>query len=349
MDAAMKSRTGTADARGVGSRPMTGATLTVKPTAMGGTVEKLEQGMTGIYSGCRPTTCMRITPDGKPCKNTILGESFSNIPSRTASWRPPKTSLHPTELAPQRGGRQNPNLDLSKRPFTPFTVTTKGRLSLKTKNHTNAGYHGVMFTIEAKGKSLRICNLHSACVHKTVRELYRVYIKEGGLEDGASDPTRWREVSAGEAELPVMTGVYGAVPFPVDGVKLQAEERMSIYIHCPYNKCGIAFRRFSRAWPGYPGLSHVTDANQHFSVLCARATYSQTPFERVSAEGCAFAGLIEYDFSMDFLEEFLATKASATSDANQGGDAAQAAPTDSAANSANVASVVRATSNAPKK
>jgi len=36
-----------------------------------------------------------------------------------------------------------------------------------------------------------------------------------------------------------------------------------------------------------------------FSVLVARATYSQTPFERLSKDGYAFAGLYEENYEMN--------------------------------------------------
>ena len=78
-----------------------------------------------------------------------------------------------------------------------------------------------------------------------------------------------------------------------------AGEMMSIYIHCPYNKHGVAFRRFAKAWPGYPATHVVIDSDRHLSILAARPTFSQTPFERLSKDGAAFAGLIEYEVTQN--------------------------------------------------
>jgi hypothetical protein len=39
------------------------------------------------------------------------------------------------------------------------------------------------------------------------------------------------------------------------------------------------------------------------------APYEQTPFERINAESCAFAGIIEYDFKLDMVSAFLKTRA----------------------------------------
>ena len=58
---------------------------------------------------------------------------------------------------------------------------------------------------------------------------------------------------------------------------------------------GLAFRKFAKSWPGYPRMDVPTDKDKHLSVLVARATYSQTPFERLSKDGYAFAGLVEYE------------------------------------------------------
>mmetsp|Transcript_50250 Transcript_50250/g.120389 ORF Transcript_50250/g.120389 Transcript_50250/m.120389 type:complete len:353 (-) Transcript_50250:22-1080(-) len=293
--------------RMVGSRPRTSATNTVKPTAMGGTVMKLEGQMTGIYSGCRPELCSRVRSDGTDWKNTILGESFHNLPSTTAKWRVPGASLNPQENAPQRGGRQDPKKVIS-RPYTPFTIAPSGKHSLRTKSHTGAGYHGIMFSVKAKGRSLRITGLHGACTQKPSRELYRVYLRPGLLDGKIHDAVAWREVAAGEAELPTAPKTYGLLPFPRDGVKLLEGETVSFYIHCPYNKCGVAFRRFAMAWPGYPGKDCETDSDKHIQILAAQATYSQTPFERVSKELCAWAGMLEYDFKLDLTQELLESR-----------------------------------------
>ena len=51
----------------------------------------------------------------------------------------------------------------------------------------------------------------------------------------------------------------------------------------------LAFRKFAKSWPGYPRMDVPTDKDKHLSVLVARATYSQTPFERLSKDGYAFA------------------------------------------------------------
>lgn len=39
------------------------------------------------------------------------------------------------------------------------------------------------------------------------------------------------------------------------------------------------------------------------------APHEQTPFERIHSEGCAFAGIIEYDFKLDMVSTFLKTRA----------------------------------------
>mmetsp|Transcript_36820 Transcript_36820/g.71855 ORF Transcript_36820/g.71855 Transcript_36820/m.71855 type:complete len:358 (+) Transcript_36820:280-1353(+) len=291
----------------VGSRPRTSATNTIKPTPMGGTVEKLEGRMTGIYSGCRPEPCSRVRPDGTEWKNTILGESFNNLPSTTARWRVPGALLNPQEAAPQRGGRQDPNKSIS-RPFTPFTIQPTSKHSMRTKSHTGAGYHGIMFSVRANRRGLRITAMHGACTQKPTRELYRIYIKPGPLDASIGNAAAWREVSAGEAELPVAAKTYGMLPFPRDGVKILEGEVVSFYIHCPYNKCGVAFRRFAMAWPGYPAKSVETDGDKDVTILAGQATYSQTPFERVSKECCAWAGLLEYDFKLDLTQELLESR-----------------------------------------
>jgi len=70
-----------------------------------------------------------------------------------------------------------------------------------------------------------------------------------------------------------------------------------VCVHCPYNQQGLAFRKFARSWPGYPSAACVTDANADLEVLVGRAVYAQTPFEpgRISKDGYAFAGLIDYE------------------------------------------------------
>ena len=74
----------------------------------------------------------------KPLTNTVLGQSFQNMPTCASTWRVPNTSLHSQDVAPYRGGRQNPNLGLTQRPYTPFTVKLGGKHSLTTKNHTSS-------------------------------------------------------------------------------------------------------------------------------------------------------------------------------------------------------------------
>lgn len=60
--------------RGVGSRPTTLTNKYVNATSLGGTVEKLETGMTGIYSGCRPEPCYRNEPALRTKMNETLGQ-----------------------------------------------------------------------------------------------------------------------------------------------------------------------------------------------------------------------------------------------------------------------------------
>jgi hypothetical protein len=60
--------------RGVGSRPTTLTNKYVNATSLGGTVEKLETGMTGIYSGCRPEPCNRNEPALRTRMNETLGQ-----------------------------------------------------------------------------------------------------------------------------------------------------------------------------------------------------------------------------------------------------------------------------------
>jgi hypothetical protein len=220
--------------------------------------------------------------------NTTLGQSYTNLPSRTMTWRCPKTKIHMLSVTPGKGGRSNPNA-VVQRPYTHFTVNTESKSKLKTKNHTGASYYGLMFSVTALRRPIRITNLHMGSgVWR--RELYRVYIKKGSMAGRVVNPTEWDEVAAGETELPAEKGVYGPVPFPVDGVKVQPGRTVSFYVHAPYHVNGCAFRRFAKSWPGYPSFDAITDANADISVGMARATYSQTPFERLSKEGFAFAG-----------------------------------------------------------
>lgn len=283
--------------RGVSSRPLTLNTMQVKATSLGGTVEKLEMGMTGIYSGCRPEPCYRVEPPLKTKLNQTLGQSYTNMPIRTVTWRNPKTTQLIQTEGPHRGGRLDGryNQATQERPYSRFTVTTEAPHVLRTKPHSSCGYHGLMLAVRAGEQSVRISRLHTAAAGDTRRELYRVYIQQGHFLDGVIDPSKWREVAAGEAELPTPKNMYAEVPWPFEGIKIQAGEMMSIYIHCPYNKHGVAFRRFAKAWPGYPANHTVVESNRDIQLLAARPTFSQTPFERVSKDGAAFAGLVEYE------------------------------------------------------
>ena len=122
------------------------------------------------------------------------------------------------------------------RPYSKFTVNPKGPHVLRTQNHSSSSYHGLMFAVRAGKDAIRINKLHTACASNPRKELYRVYIKHGHFLDGVIDPSKWREVASGETELPCSQNTYGEVPWPFEGVKIQAGEIMSIYIHCPYNK-----------------------------------------------------------------------------------------------------------------
>ncbi|KAJ1484068.1 hypothetical protein T484DRAFT_1798236, partial [Baffinella frigidus] len=257
---------------GTGSRPKAVGSPVVKPTSMGGTLEE---------------------PQSTAHMNTTLGQSHVNLPSRTMTWRTPKTKLHMTTHAPDKGGRSNPN-EVVERPYCHFTVNTTSKLKLRTKNASASSYYGVMFSVTALRRPIRITQLHMAS-GAWRRELYRVYMKQGGISNQMVDPLQWGEVAAGETELPALTkGIYGAVPFPYDGIKIQPGCTVSIYVHSPYHQHGVAFRRFAKSWPGYPSFDASTDKNDDISIGVARATYSQTPFERLSQEGYAFAGLVEY-------------------------------------------------------
>lgn len=52
------------------------------------------------------------------------------------------------------------------------------------------------------------------------RELYRVYIKRGPLGGDIGNAAAWREVAAGESEMPTAPKTYGMLPFPKDGIKV---------------------------------------------------------------------------------------------------------------------------------
>ena len=211
--------------RGVGSRPITFNTKNVKATTLGGTIEKLEMGMTGIYSGCRPEPCYRIEPTLSTKMNETLGQSYSNLPVRTVTWRDPKSTIHNQIEGPHRGGRLDPRKDWTatmSRPYTRFTVTTQAKHVLRTQRHTSSTYHGLMFSIRAGGKPIRITKLHTASGGKPRRELYRVYLKYGHFLDGVIDPSKWREVASGETELPTPPNVYGEIPWPFEGEKSHA-------------------------------------------------------------------------------------------------------------------------------
>ena len=279
-------------------RPITMRTFNVQPTTLGGTVEKLEMGMTGIYSGCRPEACYRIEPDLRPNINETLGQAYTNVPIRAVTWRDTKTTLHNQMEGPHRGGRMDPRLEWTAdkaRPYTRYTVKTKGPHTLRTQNHTSSSYHGLMFAVRAGKAPIRITKLHTACGGRPRKELYRVYTQPCHFLDGVIDPSKWREVACGECELPTAPKVYGEIPWPHEGLKVQAGEVASIYIHSPYNQQGVCFRKFAKSWPGYPRMDYATDKDSHVGVLVARATYSQTPFERLSKDSCAFAGLLEYE------------------------------------------------------
>jgi hypothetical protein len=61
-----------------------------------------------------------------------------------------------------------------------------------------------------------------------------IYIKDGGIDDNdVIDPTRWREISAGEAELPATAKIYGLLPFPREGIKIQVGVSMCMHV-CMY-------------------------------------------------------------------------------------------------------------------
>jgi hypothetical protein len=106
---------------------------------------------------------------------------------------------------------------------------------------------------------------------------------------------------------------------------------VSFYVHCPYNKCGVAFRRFAMAWPGYPAKTCETDGDKNLTILAAQPTYSQTPFERVSNECCAWAGIIEYDFKLDMAGALLESRRLMSLMANSQADMAAKAQADPAA------------------
>lgn len=159
-----------------------------------------------------------------------------------ANWRNPGTSLNPQSGAPGRGGQQRVGQCQLDRPYTPFTIKPRGKHNVRTKNHTGAAYHGIMFAVRAETVSIRITGIHGACGDKPTRELYRIYIKPGPLDENMSNPASWREIAAGESELPSAPRTYGMLPLPRDGIKVQQGEMLSIYIHCPYNKSGVAFR-----------------------------------------------------------------------------------------------------------
>ena len=134
-------------------------TFNVQPTTLGGTVEKLEMGMTGIYSGCRPEACYRIEPDLRPNINETLGQAYTNVPIRAVTWRDTKTTLHNQMEGPHRGGRMDPRLEWTAdkaRPYTRYTVKTKGPHTLRTQNHTSSSYHGLMFAVRAGKAPIRI-------------------------------------------------------------------------------------------------------------------------------------------------------------------------------------------------
>lgn len=124
----------------------------------------------------------------------------------------------------------------SARPYSKFTVYPKGPHALRTQNQTGSSYHGLMFAVRAGKDAVRITKLHTCCVGNPRKELYRVYIKHGHFLEGVIDPSKWREVASGETELPCTQNTYGEVPWPFEGIKIQAGEVMSIYVHCPYHK-----------------------------------------------------------------------------------------------------------------
>ena len=72
--------------RGVGSRPTTLTNKYVNATSLGGTVEKLETGMTGIYSGCRPEPCYRNEPALKTKLNETLGQVVVSTCARCVTF-----------------------------------------------------------------------------------------------------------------------------------------------------------------------------------------------------------------------------------------------------------------------
>lgn len=193
----------------------------------------------------------------------------------------------------------DPRKGMTPKPYTPYSVIPRHVQCLKTKNHTSSCYHGIVFSIRAEGRPLRITGLHACAGETPRRELYRLYMREGELaktRENQLNPAEWREVAAGEAELPISPGIYGQVPCTRDGIKVQAGQTVSLLLHSPYNKYGVAFRSFAKSWPGYPSMSVPTDGNKDLTVLVGRATYSQTPFENISKVGVAFCGVIEYEF-----------------------------------------------------
>jgi hypothetical protein len=73
---------------------------------------------------------------------------------------------------PRRGGRSNPN-EVVERPYCHFTVNTTSKLKLRTKNASASSYYGVMFSVTALRRPIRITQLHMAS-GAWRRELYRV-------------------------------------------------------------------------------------------------------------------------------------------------------------------------------
>ena len=108
------------------------------------------------------------------------------------------------------------------RPYTRFTVQPQGKHVLRTQNHTSSSYNGLMFTVRAGKEPIRITKLHAASGGNPRKELYRVYLKHGHFLDGVMDPSKWREMTSGETELPVSQNTYGELPWPYEGVKVQA-------------------------------------------------------------------------------------------------------------------------------
>jgi len=175
-------------------------------------------------------------------------QSYTNMPIRAVTWRDPKTTLHNQVEGPHRGGRMDTRADLTAtaaRPYSKFTVYPKGPHALRTQNQTSSSYHGLMFAVRAGKDAIRITKLHTCCVGNPRKELYRIYIKHGHFLEGVIDPSKWREVACGETELPCTPNTYGEVPWPHEGIKIQAGEVMSIYVHCPYNKQVSPYRVLS--------------------------------------------------------------------------------------------------------